>query len=77
MDNLVVLGRWLIIVGLTIATLGGLLWFLGRVPGLSQFSGTLRFEWSGVTCIFPLLGSIILSILLTLVLNLLARFLNR
>jgi len=77
MDNLVVLGRWLVIVGLSIASLGGLLWLLGRVPGLSQFPGTLRLEWPGVTCIFPLLGSIILSILLTLALNLLARLLNR
>ena len=77
MDNLVVLGRWLVIVGLSIASLGGLLWLLGRVPGLSQFPGTQRLEGPGVTCIFPLLGSIILSILLTLALNLLARLLNR
>lgn len=77
MDNLVVIGRWLIIVGLTISILGGLLWLLGRVPGFIQFPGSLRFEWSGVTCIFPLLGSIILSILLTLALNLVARIFNR
>lgn len=77
MENLVIIGRWLVFIGLDLAALGGLVWVLGHIPGLNQFPGTLRFEGSGFTCVFPLLASIVLSILLTLGLNLIARLFHR
>ena len=67
-------GKWLLIVGLGLAFLGGLIWLLGRVwPGLSNFPGTLRFQTAGVTCVIPLLASLILSVVLTVLLNLAAK----
>lgn len=75
--NLEVMGRWLLIVGAGLVLVGGVLWLLGRFfPGLSQFPGTLRWQSGGLTCVFPLLASIVISLLLTLVLNLAARFLK-
>ncbi|MEA4908091.1 MAG: DUF2905 domain-containing protein [Chloroflexi bacterium] len=77
MDGLDAIGKWLIIAGLVLAVTGGIVWLLGRLPGLTQLPGTLRIEGQGVTCVFPILASIVLSIVLTVILNLVARLLNR
>jgi len=78
MFGLETIGRWLIIGGIILALVGGLVWLVGRAfPGLSQLPGTIRIHTGGVTCIFPVLASVILSIVLTIVLNLVARFFNR
>ena len=73
------IGRWLVVAGLGVMLLGGALWLLGRVlpNGGRDLPGTIRIEGSGFTCIFPLLASIVLSVLLTIILNIAARFLNR
>ncbi len=72
------LGRLLLLLGTGLALLGGLIWLLGRaLPGLSQLPGTLKIQVSGVTCAVPILASIVLSVLLTILLNLAARFLNK
>jgi len=78
MNGLEGLGRWMVIGGLGLVIIGGVIWLLARAfPNLSQFPGTIRIQGSGFTCVFPLLASIILSILLTIILNLAARFFNR
>jgi len=75
--NLEGIGRWLLIVGIGIALVGALMWAAGRYfPNLGQLPGTIRIQGSGFTCLIPLLGSIILSVLLTVVLNLLAKFIK-
>jgi hypothetical protein len=72
-----VIGRWLVIGGVLLALVGGLIWLGGRLfPNLSQLPGTIRIQGSGFTCLFPILGSIILSILLTILLNVLARIIK-
>ena len=76
MQGFDVLGRWLVILGLVIAVIGGIVWLVGRVPGLKQLPGNITINLAGFTCVFPLLGSILLSILLTVVLNLVARLLR-
>jgi len=77
MPGLEVWGRWLIAIGLVIALLGGILWLATRLfPNLSQIPGTLRVQGGGFTCILPIIASIILSLVLTLIQNLTARFLK-
>jgi hypothetical protein len=73
MDHLSLLGKWLMIIGLIIIALGGIIWLLGRIPGLKQLPGTIQIQGAGVTCIIPILASIVISIILTLVLNLIPR----
>ncbi len=73
MLNLEVIARWLFFIGLGIAILGGILWLVSRIPGINNLPGTIKIEGSGFTCIIPLLASIIISILLTLLLNLAGR----
>ena len=65
------------IFGASILIVGALVWVLGRFGGLERLPGTLQFQRGNLTCIVPIAGSIILSLLLTLILNLLARWLNR
>lgn len=77
LDNLQMIGRWLIIAGVTLAVVGGVIWLVGRIPGLNRLPGTIRIEGSGFTCLIPVLGSILLSIVLTLVLNLLIQIFRR
>ncbi len=75
--NLETLGRWVLIVGLSIAVVGAGIWMIARMTGWEKFPGTIKWQSGNLTCIVPLLGSIILSVLLTLILNLLARLFNR
>jgi hypothetical protein len=78
MPGLETVGRWLVVGGVALVVVGGIVWLAARLfPNLSQFPGTLRIQGGGITCIFPILASIIFSIVLTILLNLLARFLNK
>jgi hypothetical protein len=78
MPGLESLGRWLVIGGVALVLVGGIVWLAARLfPNLSQFPGTLRIQGGGITCIFPILASIILSIILTILLNVLARLINK
>lgn len=78
MPDLSSLGRTLLLVGAGVAVLGGVLWVLGRsgVP-LGRLPGDFRFDVGGVSCFIPLATSILLSLGLTLLLNLVVRFLNK
>ncbi len=74
--NLENMGRLLVIVGLVLAVTGGLIWALSKLFG-GSFPGTIKIQTSGITCIFPLLASIVISIVLTVVLNLVLKLLNK
>jgi DUF2905 family protein len=67
------LGRLLLIFGLILAGLGGLLLLAGQIPFLGRLPGDFSFGSGNVRVYIPLATSIILSLVLTVVLNLLAR----
>jgi hypothetical protein len=69
------LGRILLVVGVVILIIGGLFVLFGN--SLNGFPGTIRVEAQGVSCIVPILASIILSIVGTIVLNLVIRLINK
>ncbi len=75
MADLGSIARWIIIAGLLLVAFGGLLWLLGRagIP-FGRLPGDIHIERDGFSCFFPLASMIILSALLTLALNLFARF---
>ena len=72
------LARWLILTGVIIIIIGIGFWLFGRfdIP-LGRLPGDIRIEREGFSCFIPLASSIILSLILTLALNLLLRFINR
>lgn len=67
------LGRWILYAGLMLVVLGGLLLLLGRL-GLGRLPGDLVWQWGSTTIYVPLGTMIVLSLLLTLVLNVLLRW---
>ncbi len=74
--NLELVGRWLLVLGVVIAVIGGVIWALSKLFG-GSLPGMIKIETSGVTCIIPLLASIVISIVLTVALNLVLRLLNK
>ena len=71
------LGKWMLVIGLVIAAVGGLLWLLGRIPFLGSLPGDIRIQNGNFGCFIPLGTMILLSLLLTVVLNVVARLLNK
>ena len=65
------------VAGLALALLGGVLWLFSKVDFLGRLPGDVRIERPGFTCLIPLASLVILSILLTILLNIIVRLLNR
>ncbi|NOR89422.1 MAG: DUF2905 family protein [Anaerolineales bacterium] len=76
--DLSTIARWVILAGVVIIITGIGLWLAGRFDlPLGRLPGDIHIERDGFSCFIPLATSIILSLLLTLALNILLRFLNR
>ncbi len=74
------IGRIVLLLGVGLALFGGLLMLLSRIPVVNQLfnlPGDIRIETSGFSCFFPIVTMIILSVLLTVIANIIIRFLNR
>lgn len=67
------LGRVLIGLGLVIAAIGLVLVFMGKIPWIGRLPGDFFFRGKNVTVYFPLMTSIVVSVVLTLIL----WFINR
>jgi hypothetical protein len=67
------LASMLIIAGAVLPPAGVLLTFADRIPLLGKLPGDFRLERSRFTLYVPLASSLILSILLTVLLNLIGR----
>ena len=65
-------GRVLLLVGVVALVAGGLFLLFGRM-GLGSMPGDMRFGKGNVRVYFPLGTSIVLSIILTILLNLFLR----
>ena len=71
------IARLLMIAGIVLFVVGGLVFLVSRLGiNLFQLPGDIRIQSSSMTCIIPLVSSILLSIVLTVVLNLVIRYLN-
>jgi hypothetical protein len=70
--------RILVVMGIVLIILGGLVYLFVRIGlPLGHLPGDIRIQGTNLTCFIPLSSMIILSIVLTVVLNLIVRFLNR
>ena len=72
------LARIFIILGLVMVVIGGLIYLFGRlgIP-LDRLPGDIRIQGENVTCILPLATMILLSVVLTVLLNIILRLINR
>jgi hypothetical protein len=67
------LGKLLIVVGVIIFVVGLFLLLGGRIPYLGRLPGDLNFRGKGYSIHVPIVTSILLSIIITFILNLIFR----
>lgn len=66
-------GKLIFIGGIVLVAIGALIMLLGRLPFVGQLPGDFEFRRGNATVYFPLATMVLLSILLTLILNLWLR----
>lgn len=72
------IARIFIIFGLVLLAIGGLLYLAGKAGlPLGRLPGDIRFQGENFSCFFPIVSMLFISIVLTVVLNVIARMLNR
>jgi len=67
------LGRTLMLFGVILVVAGAFLTFGGRLLGLGRLPGDILIRRGGFTLYFPIVTCIVLSLVLTLVVNLIFR----
>lgn len=69
------LGKIIVAVGIAIAAIGGAIWLFGKtgIP-LGQLPGDIRIERERTSFYFPIVTCIVLSIVLTILINVVLRF---
>jgi hypothetical protein len=72
------MGRIIVGLGVALLIVGGAIWVGGRM-GLGALPGDLKFggQAQGWSCFVPITTSILISLLLTIVLNLVLRFFSK
>jgi len=73
------MGKMLILMGLFVLVVGLIMTFAPRlrIPLLGRLPGGIRIEREGFSFYFPIVTCILLSIVLTLLLNVVARLLGK
>lgn len=72
-DSVQYIGKFLILLGLIVAALGGLLLISGKIPWIGKLPGDIMIQRRNFTFYFPLATSILLSLILTLIFWLIGR----
>ena len=70
------MGRLLMFAGVAIFVVGAVLMLAGRIPGLGQLPGDITYERENFRLYAPCGTMIVISVVLTSVLNVLARLLR-
>lgn len=71
------LGKWLVVAGAGVALLGGLIWLLGHIPFFGNLPGDIRLQTQNFSCFIPIVSMIVISILATIILNIIIRMMNK
>lgn len=76
MDGWQGIGRMLVVAGVALTLAGALLWAGGRL-GIGSLPGDIRLGSDKWGCYLPIATSLLLSLVLTIVLNLLIRWFGK
>jgi len=68
------IGRWLIWIGIIITIVGALFLLIGRFAPGGRLPGTISWQHGNVRVFVPLGAMLLISLLLTIILNLIARW---
>jgi hypothetical protein len=72
-DGLEPVGRSLLVIGLVVAAIGVVMILAPRVPLLGKLPGDITIQRDGVTVVIPIATMLVVSLVLTIVLNLIGR----
>jgi hypothetical protein len=67
------IGRMMIVAGLALAAVGVVVLLVGKIPGLGSLPGDIYVERKNFTFSFPIVTCLIVSVVLTLIVNLFFR----
>ena len=67
------IGKMMIFGGLALAAVGVVVLLLGRIPGLGSLPGDIYIQRKNFTFSFPIVTCLVVSIVLTLIVNLFFR----
>jgi len=73
MNSLADLGKFIFIAGVFLVITGGLLMLAGKIPGLGRLPGDILVQRGNFTFYFPVVTMVIVSVVLTLLVNLLFK----
>ena len=71
------LGKLVALIGLGLLVLGGLIWLMGKLPLLGHLPGDIRIQRENMSCFFPLTTMLLVSIVLTVLVNIILRLLRK
>ena len=71
------LGKWVVVAGLVLVFVGGLMWLLGRIPFFGNLPGDIRIQTQNMSCFVPIVSMIIVSVVATIILNIIIRIVNK
>ena len=77
MHDMTLLAKILLVAGGVLILAGVIVWLLSRANLLGNLPGDIRTEGSGFSCFIPLASMIILSIVLTILVNVILRMMNK
>ncbi len=76
--DLMPLARVMAVFGIVLLVVAGILYFMGRLDiPLGSLPGDLKFKRGNFTCAVPLVSSLIISVVLTLILNVILYFFKK
>lgn len=67
------LGKWLILFGFILILLGLIFVFMDKIPFFGKLPGDIRIERKNFVFYFPLTTSILLSLILTIIINIILK----
>ena len=78
MPDVTTIGKWIVVIGLGLAVVGGLVWLAGRLGlPLGRLPGDINIQNGNFSFYFPCASSILISLLLTVLLNVVVRLFRR
>jgi len=72
-DGIQHIGKFLILLGLIISAVGGLVLLSGKIPWIGRLPGDIIIQKRNFTLYFPLVTSILISLILTLIFWVISR----
>lgn len=72
--DLTSISKYFIYIGIVFISIGGVLFFISKIGiGIGKLPGDILIQKGNVTFYFPIISSLLISVILTIVLNLFAK----